>query len=663
MPYPCAATRTLSHKPSLTELQEQATELLESYKAGELAAVAEVARFQRNSLDRTFALADAQRVLAHAYGFCSWPALENHVAGADFAARISAAESGDASAVQRLAAARADPLNEYLSEVCNSGLKRAVQHRNEELTGVLIQLGANARAGVWPHREASSAYAIAVDREYSEIVATIEREEENRRARRSQDGTPSTTAVEALRHAIADGRTADAIAFMEADPLLIGAPDLYGVTPLHLAAWKHDPALVGWLLDHGASPAARALRDTPVRNYGMAAQPVESGKTPLDFAAIVAGRAPEGRDGIFYFMENARIDPARFHETARLLLEKGAELTSRAAVALGDREAVLRLHRAGRLSNEIHIVRGGLLSIAVRVNRIDMVATLLDLGLDPDEAIPTGEGYPGWGMPLWTASMCGRHEIAELLLARGADVNAIVCACGDSICSAGDETMTALLRKHGARVTVETVTDPKIAHAILDGTVKAYSLNSDEDPALKDLAEIMLGSYGLEIDRLCLTHITRKRDDPWWNGALLKAAMPESLKLILDHDVDPGMADAAGYTVLHNLASDLCQASNEEARVLRATMLLDAGASLNKRDPLLHSTPLGWACRWGRIELVRLYLERGADALETDAEPWATPVAWAKKRGHQEIVQLLHSALDQSYHASIGCRRCEPAAR
>ena len=97
-------------------------------------------------------------------------------------------------------------------------------------------------------------------------------------------------------------------------------------------------------------------------------------------------------------MENARVDPARFHETARLLLQKGAELTPRAAVALGDREAVLRLHREGRLPNEIHMFRGGLLAIAVRVNRLDMVATLLDLGLDPDESVLTDDGDRSWGM-------------------------------------------------------------------------------------------------------------------------------------------------------------------------------------------------------------------------------------------------------------------------
>jgi ankyrin repeat protein len=73
-------------------------------------------------------------------------------------------------------------------------------------------------------------------------------------------------------------------------------------------------------------------------------------------------------------------------------------------------------------------------------------------------------------------------------------------------------------------------------------------------------------------------------------------------------------------------------------------MLLDAGALLTIRDSLLQSTPLGWACRWGHIELVRLYLERGADAVESEAEPWATPLAWATKRGHYEIIQLLRSA-------------------
>ena len=105
----------------------------------------------------------------------------------NFAALIAAAEAGDVAAVRRLAKARPDLINHH-AEVCDSAIRRAVLSRNEEMTRILMQLGANARVGIWPHRDATSAYAIAVDREYSEIVATIEREEENRRARLNHGG-------------------------------------------------------------------------------------------------------------------------------------------------------------------------------------------------------------------------------------------------------------------------------------------------------------------------------------------------------------------------------------------------------------------------------------------------------------------------------------------
>jgi ankyrin repeat protein len=501
-----------------------------------------------------------------------------------------------------------------------------------------MQLGADARTGIWPHRDATSPFALAVDREYSEIVATIEREEESRRAQLSQGVTVASTAIDALWQAIAEGRAADAIVLMEADPALIGACDLHGVTPLHVAAFRHDPALVGWLLDHGASPGALASRSDP-----RCDDLPKSGKTPLDFAAIVAGWAPKGSASFFYFMENVHVDPARFYETARLLLAKGAELTPRAAVALGDREAVLRMHREGRLANEIHIFRGGLLGVAVRMNRLDMVATLLDLGLDPDES----DGGESSGMPLWFASMCGRHEIAELLLARGADVDAVVCACGDSMGRAEDEKMKALLRKHGARLTVESVTDTETAQAILDGKLTAYCLDGTEPLTPQQAAEFLCGGDP-EFIRMCLPHITRKRNDPWWNSVLMTANLPEGLKLVLDHGVDVDIPFAGGYTMLHHLATPVAGRSGafaptEEEHRKRATMLLDAGALLTIRDSLLRSTPLGWACRWGRIELARLYLERGADPREADSEPWATPLAWATKRGHLEIVELLRS--------------------
>jgi ankyrin repeat protein len=73
-----------------------------------------------------------------------------------------------------------------------------------------------------------------------------------------------------------------------------------------------------------------------------------------------------------------------------------------------------------------------------------------------------------------------------------------------------------------------------------------------------------------------------------------------------------------------------------------ASAVLDAGGRLDVRDALLKSTPLGWACRWGLANVVRLFLDRGADPIEARAEPWATPRAWAERMHHQEVLGLLN---------------------
>jgi hypothetical protein len=98
-----------------------------------------------------------------------------------------------------------------------------------------------------------------------------------------------------------------------------------------------------------------------------------------------------------------------------------------------------------------------------------------------------------------------------------------------------------------------------------------------------------------------------------------------------------------GLTTLHNIVARENMASQE--RVAFATAILDRGARLDIRDNLLKSTPLGWACRWGQLPLVDLFLERGADPAEPDAEPWATPLAWARRTGHVAIVERLYHLL------------------
>jgi ankyrin repeat protein len=101
-----------------------------------------------------------------------------------------------------------------------------------------------------------------------------------------------------------------------------------------------------------------------------------------------------------------------------------------------------------------------------------------------------------------------------------------------------------------------------------------------------------------------------------------------------------GDANAKG-TFERTLLHDLAARGAPEEQVPFATMLLDAGARLDARDDLLRSTPLGWACRWGRLDLAQLLLARGADPVEADAEPWAAPQAWAEKTGHEALLEAL----------------------
>jgi ankyrin repeat protein len=105
--------------------------------------------------------------------------------------------------------------------------------------------------------------------------------------------------------------------------------------------------------------------------------------------------------------------------------------------------------------------------------------------------------------------------------------------------------------------------------------------------------------------------------------------------------VDVNSVRRQGATLMHFTAASRGLTGGERARF--AAMLIDRGARFDLRDDLLQSTPLGWACRWGRKEMVELLIARGAPVHEPDAEPWATPRAWAEKMGHTDIVAMLRT--------------------
>ena len=107
----------------------------------------------------------------------------------------------------------------------------------------------------------------------------------------------------------------------------------------------------------------------------------------------------------------------------------------------------------------------------------------------------------------------------------------------------------------------------------------------------------------------------------------------ELASLLMERGVTANDMNGMGMTTLHILVSLGTPAA--------VTWLLDRGADINRRDNEFDSTPLAWAARAGRAEMIELLLARGALRELQDDEPWSTPAAWARRRGHADILKLL----------------------
>jgi hypothetical protein len=224
-------TRTLPSHPDLAQLKRQAKELLKDFAAGNAVAAAEIAGHYRGADAKTFALSDAQLVLARAYGFRSWPALKAFVDGVTVSRLVAAVCAGDAAAVRVMVARRPEIINLDVAENDeHQALHHAVLTRQPDLVRLLMQLGAEPRKGIYPHRQATTALALATERGYDELVAII-LEEERRRPRSPMAALPGPD-VRALNAAVEQNDEPAIISALDAHPGLVNASDPTGRTAL-----------------------------------------------------------------------------------------------------------------------------------------------------------------------------------------------------------------------------------------------------------------------------------------------------------------------------------------------------------------------------------------------------------------------------------------------
>ncbi len=523
-------TRRMREHPDLDQLKRQAKELLHAFLAGEPKATAEVHAHYTRADRAAFALHDAQLVLARSYGFESWPKLKAYVDGVTIRRLAAAVRAVDLAQARGMLDTRPELANMAMSYGDeHRPIHFAVMHRSPEMVRLLMQHGASAREGIDPHRPATTAWMLAKDRGYDEIVAIIEDEEHRQK-----------------------------------------------------------------------SPAGEPQQPEEVRG----------------------------------------------------------DEESRDAVAQGNIEWLRARHAAGTLANSIRWRGGGLLTVAVEHNRPDILTLLLDYGFDPNERVSLGQG--DWvaysqGYPLWTCAALGRREIAEILLARGADPNVHVDSSGSAVYSAYSHKqweMVDLLRKRGGEVTAD------IAAAYRQtGLIRDMLAGGKADPV--EILRFGASGGAPEIVGMALEQIDWPRDDTRWfriltqplyfwhhipwlyagNKDFDRGTYLTCFRLILQR-CEPNVTGSFGRTPLHEVAAMLDHVTEDETAAF-AEALLNAGAKVGVRDDILKSTALGWACRWGRAKAAGRMLEYGADPVEADAEPWARPRAWAEKRGYAEIIELL----------------------
>ena len=515
-------------------------------------------------------------------------------------------------------------------------LHHAVINRHPDAVAALMAAGADPNQGVYPHRDASTPLVMARDRGFDDVIDEIDAAMERRREANLCPNLTVSPEVILLAGKVEAGDVAGAMREIHDAAELVNACDDNGDTVLHHAARHGHAGLVQALLKLDADAGKANLE----------------GRTPLELAvehtAVEDRRRAEG-----CFM------------AAGILMTAGAPRSLRTNVMLGDLEAVGQVAEShpGLFAPDVD-TESQLLADAVRHNRSDMVKLLLDLGMDPDQRYriqSLEEETYNWGEPLWIAAGDGMYGIAEMLLERGADPNAGVYASGNPMSRAynsRDDRMKRLLYRYGGTMT------PDGAALECDTSAAVMALNLK--PGLVE--EILWGAAcggDPSVVGVCLRSIDWAPDDPRWYGLIIqplrlwpccphrkfrdfdRSVFPEIVRMFLDHGVDPNVKGRRDTTLLHHVAATGRvwgePVMTEEERLTFAGLFLEYGASLNGRDTLLHSTPLAWASRWGREELVELYLAHGADP-RPGGEPWTTPLAWAERYGHASIADRLREA-------------------
>jgi len=415
-----------------------------------------------------------------------------------------------------------------------------------------------------------------------------------------------------LRDAAGKGDLARINALLDAHPDLIDERGGEGVrTPLHQAVFGNSEAAVKLLLERGANPNIRCEGDNAYPlHFAVEKHRLSIIRLLVEHGADTIGEGDYHELGVIGWATAWDYIQANL-EIVAYLLAHGARHNIFSAVAMGEADVIREL--VARTPTDLERRMNGTrmrsmpLHLAVIKNQPVSAMTLLDLGANMESLDAAGFSA------LDLAALYGRHELAQVLLERGAKVRLPA-----AVALRRTADVERLLRR-----------DP--------GTLKpggrwAHLIVRASERAPGDVIETLIR-----------------------NGASVNV-----------HD-DPktSIDSTSGYTPLH--------AAAWHGNVSAIDGLMKHGADVRAREEKYHGTPAGWADYSGHKEARDLILRGSIDIIEAiqydmpqrvravleedptalnrafsdyglfpwDAEAWHTPLAYAVTRGREEIVRLL----------------------
>jgi len=269
---------------------------------------------------------------------------------------------------------------------------------------------------------------------------------------------------------------------------------------------------------------------------------------------------------------------------------------------------------------------------AAMAGHMAIVKLLLEKGANPN--LPE-EGIAPMGHALHSAVVYNHIDIVKLLLEHGAHPNVPIESSADTLTAAlerGDKEMISLLCSYGAARSMDLLAyygDIETAAAVL----KANPALADDVSALEsaagqgneDFVRLMLHYQPDLAKRIAVGVQSRGQQDA--------TKSRELTEFLFRRGMNPNFKNWIGITPLHRFAG--------RGDIHNAAIFLEHGADIDAIDEQHCTTPLGWAAKAGKTEMVQFLLTKGANPLLPTDRPWALPHAWAERRGHGAVLELL----------------------